>query len=50
MNRLKPCLYIVIPFYNEEKVLPLTSKDFLAKINYLVEALPKNNFYEKYVK
>lgn len=37
MNRLKPCLYIVIPCYNEEKVLPLTSKDFLAKINYLIE-------------
>ena len=32
-------LYIVIPCYNEEKVLPITSKQFLGKLQELV----KNN-------
>ena len=32
----KPVLYIVIPCYNEEKVLPITSTMFLDKINELV--------------
>ena len=31
-----PCLYIVIPCYNEEKVLPITSDIFLTKIKELV--------------
>lgn len=31
-----PILYIVIPCYNEEQVLPITSKIFLGKINSLV--------------
>ena len=31
-----PVLYIVIPCYNEEQVLPITSKIFLDKINELV--------------
>ena len=31
----KPILYIVIPCYNEEEVLPITSGEFLAKINEL---------------
>lgn len=31
-----PTLYIVIPCYNEEEVLPITSKQFLAKIQQLV--------------
>lgn len=31
-----PILYIVIPCYNEEKVLPITSKIFLEKINFLI--------------
>lgn len=30
-------LYIVIPCYNEEKVLPVTSNMFLEKINHLIE-------------
>ena len=34
----KPVLYIVIPCYNEEKVLPLTSGMFLDKLNQLAEA------------
>ena len=34
----KPVLYIVIPCYNEEAVLPLTSGMFLDKINQLVKA------------
>ena len=34
----KPVLYIVIPCYNEEKVLPITSGMFLDKINQLVKA------------
>ena len=33
---MKPILYIVIPCYNEEKVLPITCKMFLEKINFLV--------------
>ena len=33
----KPVLYIVIPCYNEEKVLPITSTMFLDKINELVK-------------
>lgn len=31
-----PILYIVIPCYNEEEVLPITSKIFLKKINELI--------------
>ena len=34
----KPVLYIVIPCYNEEQVLPITSGMFLDKINQLVKA------------
>ena len=33
----EPILYIVIPCYNEEEVLPITSGEFLAKINELAE-------------
>ena len=33
-----PSLYIVIPCYNEEEVLPITSKLFLEKIHQLVSA------------
>ena len=33
---MKPVLFIVIPCYNEEKVLPITSTMFLDKINELV--------------
>ena len=32
-----PVLYIVVPCYNEEEVLPETSKRLLEKINYLIE-------------
>lgn len=32
-----PKLYIVIPCYNEEKVLPVTAPLFLEKLNYLIE-------------
>lgn len=32
----KPVLYIVVPCYNEQAVLPITSKEFLNKINQLV--------------
>lgn len=35
MKMEKPILYIVIPCYNEEEVLPITSGEFLAKINEL---------------
>lgn len=34
----KAVLYIVIPCYNEEKVLPITSEMFLEKIHVLVQA------------
>ena len=33
---MQPVLFIVIPCYNEEKVLPITSSMFLSKINELV--------------
>ena len=33
----QPCLYIVIPCYNEEKVLPITGKIFVDKIKELIE-------------
>ncbi|MBO6129210.1 MAG: glycosyltransferase [Pseudobutyrivibrio sp.] len=33
---MKPILYIVIPCYNEQEVLPITAPQFLAKINELV--------------
>ena len=32
---MKPCLYIVVPCYNEESVLPLTVGLFTDKINSL---------------
>lgn len=35
---MKPTLYIVIPCYNEEKVLPITSSIFLEKIINLINA------------
>ena len=34
---MKPILYIVIPCYNEEQVLPITAPMFLAKIKELIE-------------
>lgn len=33
---MKPILYIVIPSYNEEKVLPITSSIFLSKLESLI--------------
>ncbi len=35
---MKPVLYIVIPCYNEEKVLPITSPMFLAQLNSMISA------------
>lgn len=35
---MKPTLYIVIPCYNEEKVLPITSEIFLKKITGLIRS------------
>ena len=35
-KRMKPVLYIVIPCYNEEEVLPITGKLFADKVKYLV--------------
>ena len=34
----KPCLYIVIPCYNEEEVLPITAPQFLAELTHLIES------------
>lgn len=31
------CLYIIIPCYNEEEVLPITSKMFLSELNLLIK-------------
>lgn len=35
---MKPLLYIVIPCYNEQEVLPITAPMFLAKLNELISA------------
>ena len=35
---MTPVLYLVIPCYNEEQVLPLTSGKFKGKIEELIEA------------
>ena len=32
-----PKLYVVIPCYNEEEVLPVTAPEFLAKLRQLIE-------------
>ena len=37
-NRTEPILYIVIPCYNEQEVLPITAPLFLQKINDLAAA------------
>ena len=36
MKNSLPCLYIVVPCYNEEEVLPITSTLFLKKIDQLI--------------
>lgn len=36
MENKKPVLYIVVPCYNEEEVLPVTSKMFLGKLKELI--------------
>ena len=33
---MKPRLYMIIPYYNEEKVLPITSEMFLEELNLLI--------------
>ena len=33
----KAILYIIIPCYNEEAVLPITSKMFLKKLQFLIQ-------------
>ncbi|MBQ4100762.1 MAG: glycosyltransferase family 2 protein [Oscillospiraceae bacterium] len=38
MNNTNPILYIVVPCYNEEAVLPETSKRLLAKLTTLIES------------
>ncbi|MDD2957051.1 MAG: glycosyltransferase family 2 protein [Lachnospiraceae bacterium] len=40
---LKPTLFIIIPCYNEEQVLPVTSSMFLNKVKYLCETGKINN-------
>jgi glycosyltransferase involved in cell wall biosynthesis len=37
-ERTNPVLYIVVPCYNEQEVLPITSKLFLAKLHALTQA------------
>lgn len=34
---MRPTLFLIIPCYNEEQVLPITGKLFLNKMNYLIE-------------
>ena len=36
--REKPCLYIVIPCYNEQEVLPITAPQFLGELTHLIES------------
>lgn len=35
-EKMKPRLYMIIPCYNEEKVLPITSEMFLEELNLLI--------------
>lgn len=35
-NSKKAVLYVVIPCYNEEEVLPITSKEFLAELKLMI--------------
>lgn len=35
---MTPTLFIIIPCYNEEKVLPITSKEFLSKLTSLIKS------------
>lgn len=37
INKMKPVLYIIIPCYNEEKVLPITAPMFLDELNDLIK-------------
>ena len=37
MKDKKAILYLIIPCYNEEKVLPITSNQFLTKIHELID-------------
>lgn len=37
VGREVPVLYIIIPCYNEQEVLPITSKQFLAKLQKLIQ-------------
>ena len=37
-ERIRPILYIIVPCYNEQAVLPITSQQFLEKISSLVTA------------
>ena len=41
MNR-PDCLYIVIPCYNEEQVLPVTSGMFLDELNHILSKPAKS--------
>lgn len=34
---MKPILYIIIPCYNEQEVLPITAPQFLGKIHQLIK-------------
>ena len=36
VNKVNECLYIVVPCYNEEEVLPISSKIFLNKLTTLI--------------
>ncbi len=36
-RKITPILYIVVPCYNEESVLPVTSKIFLEKLHGMIE-------------
>lgn len=43
MNKKQPILYIIIPCYNEETVLPLTAPMFEKKMNALIESQKVSN-------
>ena len=48
-EKMKPRLYMIIPCYNEEKVLPITSEMFLEELNLLItkDKISENSSIQK---
>lgn len=49
VQKISPVLYIVIPCYNEEKVLPITVDLFLNQLNLLIGKKKDRQQFKNYV-